>query len=96
MIAALFLAAVIGVPLGLIAAVRKDRVADYIIRFASLFALSTPQFFLGLVLQIVFSMMLRLAPLGGRFPFIPAAARAGDGATDHRQPDRPPTSGRSG
>ncbi len=69
-IAALALAACIGVPLGLIAAVRKDRISDYAVRFGSLFALSTPQFFLGLMMQILFAMVLRMFPLGGRFPFV--------------------------
>jgi peptide/nickel transport system permease protein len=69
-IAGLFIAVIVGVPLGLLAAVNKNRPLDYLARFTSLFALSTPQFFIGLILQIVLGMMLNLLPLGGRFSFI--------------------------
>ncbi len=69
-IAALVLAVVAGVPLGLLAAVHKNRAVDHFTRVFSLAALSTPPFFLGLLLQIAFAMSLNMLPLGGRFPII--------------------------
>lgn len=69
-LAALVLATVLGVPLGMVAAVYKSGWADQVIRFFSLTSLSAPPFFLGLMLQIFVAIWLDLLPLGGRFPFI--------------------------
>jgi peptide/nickel transport system permease protein len=69
-VAALVIAVGFGVPLGLMAAVRRNRATDYLVRFFSLLSLSTPQFFLGLMLQLSLAMALQLFPLGGRFPFV--------------------------
>jgi peptide/nickel transport system permease protein len=66
-VVALFLAVVIGVPCGLLAAVWRNGPFDYFARFLSLFSLSTPPFFSGLLLQIAFGMTLRLLPVSGRF-----------------------------
>ncbi len=67
---ALLIAVLVGVPLGLLAAVKKDGPVDHMARGLSLLALSSPQFFVGLMFQIFFGMMLSLLPLGGRFSFI--------------------------
>jgi peptide/nickel transport system permease protein len=66
--AAMFLAVVIGIPAGLVAAVYRNRWPDYLSRVVSLGAISMPRFFLGLLLQIGFAMWLGWLPLGGRFP----------------------------
>lgn len=66
--AAMALAVLIGVPAGLAAAARRDRWPDYLSRVAALGAISTPRFFLGLLLQLFFAMQLGWLPLGGRFP----------------------------
>jgi peptide/nickel transport system permease protein len=66
--AAMAIAILIGVPAGLIAAVHRNRWPDYIVRTGALGAISTPQFFFGLLLQLVFAMTLSLLPLSGRFP----------------------------
>ncbi len=67
-LAAMFIAVVVGVPAGLAAAVWRDRWPDYVSRVAALGAISMPRFFLGLLLQLAFAMWLGLLPLGGRFP----------------------------
>ncbi|WP_051579782.1 ABC transporter permease [Pseudonocardia acaciae] len=63
---ALVLSLVISVALGMWAAVRKDRAADQTIRAAALTGLSTPPFWLAIVVLYVFFYKLGLAPNGGR------------------------------
>ncbi len=67
-LAAMTLAVVIGVPMGLWAAVQRDRWPDYLSRVLALGAISMPRFFLGLLLQLGLAMALGWLPLGGRFP----------------------------
>jgi peptide/nickel transport system permease protein len=64
------LSVIIGVPLGILSAVRPGGRLDVVVRIASLASLSMPRFFLGLMLQLFFAMLLAWFPLGGRFPFI--------------------------
>lgn len=61
----LLLALVIAIPLGLLAAVRKGRIADHITSLVSLSALSTPPFFLGILAIYVVSLQLELLPSAG-------------------------------
>lgn len=61
----LVLALVIAVPLGLLAAVRKGRFADYAASVVSLGAVCTPPFFLGILGIYVFSLKLDLLPSAG-------------------------------
>jgi len=51
---AILIGAGLGIPLGVLAAVRRDKVTDHIVRFTSLIGYSTPVFWLGLVGLIVF------------------------------------------
>ena len=67
-LAAMLLAIGIGVPMGLMAAVFRNRWPDFISRTVSLGAISMPRFFLGLVFQLLFAMWLGWLPLSGRFP----------------------------
>jgi len=67
-VAAMVLAVLVGVPMGLWAAVRRDRWPDYATRVLALRAISMPRFFLGLLLQLGLAMALGWLPLGGRFP----------------------------
>lgn len=61
----LLLSLVIAVPLGLYAAVRKGRLADYAASVVSLGAVCTPPFFLGILGIYVFSLKLGLLPSSG-------------------------------
>jgi peptide/nickel transport system permease protein len=54
-LAAAVLSTVLAVPLGVIAATRKDRAADHVSRIASLFLQSMPSFWLGLLLILLFA-----------------------------------------
>ena len=51
-----------GIILGIIAAVHRNGAADNIIAVASLVALSTPSFFLALILMLIFCLRLRWFP----------------------------------
>lgn len=65
-IPAMFLSLVICIALGMWAAVRKDRPADHTIRAGALVGLSTPSFWLAIVVLFVFFYVLGVAPNGGR------------------------------
>jgi peptide/nickel transport system permease protein len=51
---ALFFSVIIGVPLGVISAVRQDTMLDYVLRVVSLSGLSLPSFWLGLLILMAF------------------------------------------
>lgn len=59
----LFLGAVIGIPVGVWSAVRRNRLTDYIARSASLLGLSLPAFVTAVLLLLVFSIQLRWFPV---------------------------------
>lgn len=69
-IAAMAIAVVVGIPLGLVTAVWRNRWPDYLSQVGAIGAISMPRFFLGLLLQLCFAMWLMWLPLGGRFPII--------------------------
>lgn len=69
-IAAMLFAVVVGIPLGLLTAVWRNRWPDYLSQMGAIGAISMPRFFLGLLLQLVFAMWLMWLPLGGRLPII--------------------------
>jgi peptide/nickel transport system permease protein len=64
-----FLAVLIGIPLGVISANRKDKLPDHICRFFSIGAVSLPTFWIGMFLQLIFFGVLGLLPLGSRLSF---------------------------
>lgn len=61
----LFFAVSIGIPLGIIAAIKPNGLRDMLAMGVSLIGLSTPVFFLGLILMFVFSLGLKIFPSGG-------------------------------
>src|SRR5262245_46259374 len=64
--ASLLLAVLVGVPFGIIAAVRRNSAADYAGRGLATLGLSLPPFWIGLLAQLVFYSGLTLLPVGGR------------------------------
>jgi peptide/nickel transport system permease protein len=60
---------VIGIPAGVIAAVRRGKASDYAATSAALVGLSLPNFWLGLMLIILFAVELDWLPAGGYVPF---------------------------
>ena len=79
--AALLLSAIIGIPLGILAAVRRDSGLDRGGLVVSLLGQSIPTFWLGLMLILFFSETLRWLPASGRGTalhlVLPAIALAG-------------------
>lgn len=69
-LAAMSFAVIVGIPLGLVTAVWRNRWPDYLSQVAAIGAISMPRFFLGLLLQLCFAMWLMWLPLGGRFPIV--------------------------
>ncbi len=64
---AILIAILLGVPLGLISAVYRDRGPDQIARFISLGGVSFPNFWLAIILQLTVAFSLGLLPISGRF-----------------------------
>jgi peptide/nickel transport system permease protein len=62
---AALIALLLAVPLAFVAALKRDRPADNVIRGVFQVGLSTPVFYLGLVLLTIFAAQLRWFPVGG-------------------------------
>ena len=62
---ATFMGVVIGVPLGVLAATRRNQLPDSGVRLFSLVGYAIPDFYLGAMLLIVFSLNLGLFPISG-------------------------------
>jgi ABC-type dipeptide/oligopeptide/nickel transport system permease component len=62
----MFLAVLIGVPLGVLSARWQGKPLDTAVRIVSILGVSIPAFFLGLLLQILFFRNLHLLPLAAR------------------------------
>ena len=62
-IAALALGLILGVPAGVWAAVKRNKMPDYIIRFISLLGLSLPAFVAAILLLMVFAIQLKWFPV---------------------------------
>jgi peptide/nickel transport system permease protein len=78
---AMILSALITVPVAIWAATHKNKISDHLIRAGFLFALTTPSFWLGILLILLFSLRLHLFPVAGygqtfpehiRYLFLPA------------------------
>ena len=63
---AFVLAIIIGIPLGIYSAKKKNRLLDHSVRFFSIGAVSLPSFWVALFLQLVFYKALNLLPIGGQ------------------------------
>ena len=62
---AMVLTAILTLPMGIWAAVRRDKPTDHLIRAGFLFTLTTPSFWLGILLILLFSLRLHLFPVAG-------------------------------
>ena len=58
-------AVVVGLGAGVVAAARRHSALDYATMAVAMVGVSTPSFYLGIVLIVVFAVMLRLFPAGG-------------------------------
>jgi peptide/nickel transport system permease protein len=66
---AILIGALIGIPAGVIAAVRRGKASDYAATTTALLGLSVPHFWLGLLMIIVFAVNLQWLPAGGYVSF---------------------------
>lgn len=64
--AALFIAVVVGIPMGVIAAQKRNTFIDYFTISLSLFGVSIPVFWLGLMMIFIFAATLGWLPVSGR------------------------------
>ena len=64
-LAAMALSVAIGVPLGILSALRKNSLWDNLSRFIALIGVSIPVFWLGMQLQILFGLQLKWLPISG-------------------------------
>jgi peptide/nickel transport system permease protein len=72
----LILAILISFPLGVIAALKSGGTVDYLISLVAAFFLGTPNFWLGILYILIFSVQLRLLPPSGRVPLFEDPSRA--------------------
>jgi peptide/nickel transport system permease protein len=68
-VAALLVGTLIGVPAGIYAALRKGRLADNIVSVLAIAGVSTPTFWLGILLVLGLSAELGWLPSSGRLPY---------------------------
>ncbi|MCA3288437.1 MAG: ABC transporter permease [Roseomonas sp.] len=62
------IAVLIGVPAGIISAMKRDRPADWVANGVALFGISTPNFWLGIMMILFFSVELGWLPPSGYVP----------------------------
>lgn len=62
---ATLVAVLIGIPAGMVAAARRDTAIDRLVMSFSVFAFAMPNFFLGILLILLFTLNLKLLPSGG-------------------------------
>ena len=65
MLTAILVAIAVGVLLGIVAAMRHRRLVDSLVSVAALIVYATPQFWLGLMLIVLFSITFAILPSGG-------------------------------
>ena len=63
--AALLLALVVAIPLGVWAALRRNTMADYLINLVAFAGISVPSFWIAIVLILVFAVQIPIFPAGG-------------------------------
>lgn len=64
-LASVVVSLVIAVPLGILSAVRRNRLADHVIRLVSMTTFAMPSFWLGLMLALLVSLKLGWLPVSG-------------------------------
>jgi len=74
-LAAILLAIAVAIPLGVVAAVKRDTWIDRTLTAVSLFGVSLPGFWFGILLILLFAVHLGLFPVGGRTAFDLEVAR---------------------
>src|SRR5215470_2549637 len=68
---AMVVSVLIGIPLGVVSALWRNSVLDHALRVVTVSGLAIAGFWLGIMLQLLFSMRLGWTPLNGRLPGFP-------------------------
>ena len=76
-LAAMLIAILVGIPLGVVSATRRNSLLDHGVRIATVAGLAMASFWLALILQLVFAMDLGWLPLQGRIAGFPPPAVTG-------------------
>jgi peptide/nickel transport system permease protein len=76
-VAAMLIAVLIGIPLGVLSALKRNSILDHLLRILTVAGLAMASFWLALILQLVFSMSLNWLPLQGRIGGFPPKAVTG-------------------
>lgn len=71
-VVAMGIATAVGIPLGVLSAVRADRFADQASRIIALLGVSMPAFWLAVLMQLLFGLRLDWLPVSGRLPTLTA------------------------
>jgi ABC-type dipeptide/oligopeptide/nickel transport system permease component len=71
---AIFIEIAVGVPLGIASAIRKDKWIDHVTRFLSISGVSMPAFWLGFLMQYLFSYQFHVWGL----PYLPTTGRVNE------------------
>ena len=64
-LSAILISIVIGIPIGIVSALKRNKLIDYVGRTLALLGFSTPSFYLGILLLLLFSLKLDLFPMIG-------------------------------
>lgn len=64
---ALFISTILGIAMGILAAVKQNGIIDNVVRFFSVIGTAIPGFFFGILLLNIFAIKLRLLPISGRY-----------------------------
>ncbi|MBI3991859.1 MAG: ABC transporter permease [Candidatus Lambdaproteobacteria bacterium] len=70
-LAAMLVTIVLGIPLGVISAIRRNSWLDHVLRVITVSGLAIASFWLGIMLQLLFAMRLGALPLAGRMAGFP-------------------------
>jgi peptide/nickel transport system permease protein len=76
-VAAMILSVVLGIPLGVVAALHRNRFLDHLLRIVTVAGLAVASFWLALLLQLFFAMDLRWFPLQARITGFPPPSITG-------------------
>jgi dipeptide transport system permease protein len=69
-LASMLIATLLGIPLGIIASIKRGTILDHLLMTGSLIGYSMPIFWWGLILILIFSVNLGLTPVAGRISVI--------------------------
>ena len=76
-LAAMLVSILLGIPLGVLSALYRNSVLDHVLRIITVSGLAIASFWLGIMLQLLFSMELEWTPLNGRITGFPPRGATG-------------------